>query len=86
MSRRNISQREAHKLLKRVQELEEAFNKQRSKWSQQFFGGTHLGNIKRERDWFAGRLEAARELGNAIVCKCGEDGSISFYALPHGKP
>ncbi len=81
MSRRHISQREAHRLEKLVAELERQQNRQRFRWAQDHPGGTHLGYIKRDRDWFSGRLECAAKLGHAIVAKPDDNGQIDFYAL-----
>lgn len=76
-----ISQREARRLKKRVDELEEAIRAQRRRWAN-WPGGTLLGSIQRERDWLSGRLEGVRALEHAIVCIPMEDGRISFYACP----
>lgn len=80
MSARIISQREAHRIEKRVQELENERDKQRRRWSREYPGGTHLGFITRDRDWFNGRLEAAQALHHAIVCTVEDSGKINFYA------
>lgn len=82
MSRRHISQREAHELAKRVDELERERDQQRSRWARGYPGGTHLGSITREHDWFAGKLEGAAALNHAIVAKPNDTGKIDFYALP----
>lgn len=80
MSARIISQREAHRLVKRVQKLEDERDRQRRRWSSEYPGGTHLGYISHERDWFSGRLEAAQILKHAIVCRVDDSGKINFYA------
>ncbi|MCR4304966.1 MAG: hypothetical protein NUV63_12220 [Gallionella sp.] len=83
MSRRHISQREAHALSKRVDELERERDEQRSRWASDYPGGTHIGTLSYQRDWFSGRLEIAHALKHAIVVKPGDcDGKIYFYALP----
>lgn len=82
MSRRIISQRVARELSKRVVALEGERNQQRSGWSGDYPGGTNIGSLKRERDWLAGRIEAARMLGHAIVVTHRGDGELLFYALP----
>ena len=81
MSRRHISQNEAHRLEKELIVLKRERRCERQAWSREYPGGTSLGEIKRDRDWFAGKLEAARALGFAIVAIPGEDGSIRFDAL-----
>lgn len=82
MSRRHISQREAHVLAKRVAELESEQNTQRERWAREYPGGVLLGKIIRERDWFSGRMEAVGLLGHAVVARVADDGDIKFYALP----
>lgn len=80
-----ISQREAKRLKRRVAELEESFERQRRTWSQEYFGGVHIGRLPRDRDWFSGRIEMSRRLGHAVVVTCDDDGTINFYALPQAK-
>ena len=82
MGRRHISQREAHQLAKRVEELERERDQQRSRWANDYPGGKHLGYISRDRDWFSGLLEGAAMLNHAIVAKPNHAGKIDFYALP----
>lgn len=82
MSRRHISQNEAHALAKRVQLLESERFAQRRAWARDYPGGVHLGSLSRERDWFSGSLEAAQKLSHAIVATVDEHGKINFYALP----
>lgn len=81
-----ISQREAMRLKKRVAELEDAFEKQRSKWSAEYVGGVHLGYLTRERDCLSGRIEGARLLKHAVVVIEESNGRLSFYALPQVTP
>jgi len=83
MSRRHISQHEAHALAKRVTELESERNSQRNRWAKSYpFGGVLIGTVIRDRDWLSGRMEAAHLLGHAVVATTGNDGNIQFYALP----
>ena len=77
-----ISQREAGRLKKRVERLEGIIKSQRNKWAADYPGGTHLGTITRDRDWFSGRIESARLLGHAVVVIEQSDGVMRFYALP----
>ena len=81
-----ISQREARRLKKRVTELEDVINRQRRKWSADYVGGVHLGELTRERDWLTGRIEGARMLSHAVVVTEESDGKLNFYALPQAKP
>ena len=82
MSRRHISQNEAHALAKRVELMEIERQQQRRAWARDYVGGISLGYIKRERDWLAGRLEGAHRLKHAVVATVDDAGTISFYALP----
>jgi len=75
-----ISQREARCLKKRAQELEQLHAQQRRRWGSEFPGGTELGHIKLPRDWFMGRIEAARLLGHAIIITESEN-AIHFFAV-----
>lgn len=82
----HISQREARRLQKRVEALEETLNEQRNAWGAGFIGGVHLGttplDVVGER--LFGALEAARKLNHAVVVNAHSDG-VKFYALPLGK-
>ena len=75
-----ISQREARRLKKRVQELETVHTQQRRRWGSENPGGVELGHVVLSRDWFMGRIEAARMLGHAIVITEAEN-KIHFYAV-----
>lgn len=80
-----ISQREARRLKKRVEELEQIINGQRNRFARSYPGGTHIGTVTMERDWFLGRIEASRMLGHAVVATVHDNnGKIEFYALPLG--
>jgi len=75
-----ISQREAQRLKKRVQELETLHAGQRKRWGSENPGGVELGYVKLSRDWFMGRIEAARLLGHAIIITESEN-HIHFFAV-----
>lgn len=75
-----ISQREAQRLKQRVKELEALHAGQRRRWGSENPGGVHLGSVKLSRDWFMGRIEAARLLGHAIVITESEN-NVHFYAV-----
>jgi len=83
--RSKISQREAHRLRKRVGELETILRRQANTWADDFIGGTHLGSVKREGEAIGlhifGRLEAARMLKHAVVVQAN-DNCVKFFALP----
>jgi hypothetical protein len=75
-----ISQREARRLKQRVRELEALHAGQRRRWGAENPGGVELGRVNLPRDWFMGRIEAARLLGHAIVIT-ESDNQIHFYAV-----
>jgi len=75
-----ISQREARRLKKRVQELELLHAQQHRLWGAEYPGGVSLGRLKLSRDWLMGRIEAARLLGHAIIITEAEN-EIHFYAM-----
>lgn len=75
-----ISQREARRLKKRVQELEALHAQQRMRWGSEYPGGIKLGKVKLSRDWFMGRIEATRLLGHAIIITESEN-ELHFYAV-----
>lgn len=78
-----ISQREAKRLQKRVAVLEDVIIGQRNRYLAQFPHGFHIGTITRERDNLAGRIEAARILGHAVIVTEQNTGTLEFYAMPH---
>lgn len=78
-----ISQREAVRLQKRVAALEAIITEQRKRWTGDYPGGVHIGTVNRERDNLAGRIEAARMLGHAVIVIEQNTGTLEFYALPH---
>ena len=76
-----ISQREARRLRKRVDELETQRRQERSSWARDYPGGQHLGSLTLKADWFRGRLEAAQLLKHPIVVR-QSGAECMFYALP----
>lgn len=79
-----ISQREARRLKKRIHELEYERAEQRNRWVRDFPGGIELGHITLPRDWFMGRIEAARMLGYAIVATEHEN-TLHIFAVEVGR-
>lgn len=80
--RRHISQREAHKLAKRVQELEARNEANRRTWSKDYVGGVMLGSFERPADWLNGQIHCARKLGYAVVVTTdSEQKKLCFYAV-----
>lgn len=80
-----ITQAEARRLKKRVQELEDIIDRQRSKWVADYPGGVGLGTLQRPDDWLRGRIEGARLLGHAVVVTEDNNGKLRFFALPAAK-
>ena len=78
-----ISQREARRLRKRVDELEERETKRFATWATFGYpGGVQLGNRKLDTEgWFFGTLKTARRLGCALVVTVADDGCIRYYAV-----
>lgn len=78
-----ISQREARRLRKRVDELEERETKRFATWATSGYpGGTHLGGYTLSCDgWFYGALKTARRLGCALVATIDDAGELRIYAV-----
>lgn len=78
-----ISQREARRLRKRVDELERMFYNQRSMWSQEYVGGVNIVTETWDRNHeVIVAIRTARKLGHAVVAVGNETGQILFMALP----
>lgn len=73
---KRISQREARRLRCRVAALEAEREQRRNDYP----GGWHIGSLTRHRDWFMGRIEAARLLRCTIVVT-EESNKLKFYAI-----
>lgn len=78
-----ISQREARRLKKRVDELEDLENKRRSRWHLDYPGGVNLVNIAVTAEVHAA-LKTARKLAHAVVVTTNGENTVQFYALPLG--
>lgn len=77
MSYRQISQKEARFLKKRVAELEA-----QRRNSLTVFGGVHLVHRKLDTEgWVFARLQTARRLDRALVCTIADDGQLNYYAV-----
>ena len=77
-----ISQREARRLKKRVQELECMLQRERSVWGAEYPGGVHVASAGYGKDSTVNMaVMTARKLKHAVVA-IADDTVIRFYALP----
>jgi hypothetical protein len=75
-----ISQREAQRLRRRVQELERAEKDRRSRWATDYPGGVHIDTIKvSDAEWHI--VNTARLLGHAAVVVPGDMPQLRVYGL-----
>jgi hypothetical protein len=82
----NISQREARRLRRRVEELESRERARRATWGQEWFGGVVVASCKWEpSDVVPVAIRTARLLTHAVVVKADDAGNVRFVALPHYK-
>lgn len=81
-----ISQREARRLKKRVEELEREEAHRRRVWASEYPHGVNIATAKWEE---GGRVPTAiltaRKLKHAVVCTAEESGRVLFFALPLAK-
>lgn len=79
-----ISQASARRFKMRAAALEEAEEQRRNRWASSYPGGVHIGSVSfADMQRHAGRIEAARLLGHAVVATISSDGvAVNFYALP----
>lgn len=76
-----ISQREARRLRKRVQDLERAEESRRYAWASEWPGGTHLEDLNLSAV-SAAKVYTARRLGCAIVGMCVGEETLRLVAVP----
>lgn len=77
-----ISQREARRLRKRVQVLEEEQTTRISRYRNSYPGGVHLVTLNELADYVDGQLAAAAKLGAALVGRWDETGKqLYVYAV-----
>lgn len=77
-----ISQREARRLKKRVEELERREGTRQSRWTTDYPGGTNFHTFRVD-DTSAASIRTAAVLGHAIVVRISNSNNLLFYALPH---
>lgn len=78
-----ISQREAKRLQKRVDELELAEQGRFKRWGSDYAGGVNICSIDAGRDGPVHvAIKTARLLKHAVVVTADDAGRVYFYALP----
>lgn len=82
--RKKISQREARRLRKRVQVLQEAENARRRTWAQDYPGGVEIARTEwQTHEAIPTAVRTARKLGHAVVVMGADStGLLRFIALP----
>jgi len=80
MSYRRISQEEARRLQKRVDELETLRGKERASWASEYPRGIHIGSWAPE-SWFFATIKTARRLDCPVVVTHNDKGELNFYAV-----
>lgn len=83
---KKISQLEARRLEKRVQELERREEGRFARWGSDYPNGTCVCTLKLDPN---GRvctaIKTSRMLRHAVVATAEEDGAVYFFALPSPK-
>ena len=79
-----ISQTEARRLKRRVEQLEAADRARRQTWSRDYPGGVNIASTTypSSQEFVPAVIATSRKLGHAVVATV--DGNrVAFYALPH---
>jgi hypothetical protein len=79
-----ISQREARRLRKRVQELEDWERQRMNPWHTGWPRGVDVGSVTVDSATYAA-LHTARKLRHAVVVVTDELNTLKFYAIPMEK-
>ena len=78
-----ISQREAQRMRKRIQEFEHKEMLRADAWTTDWPNGVHVGSVQVNADGaLVGSIRTSRKLKHAVVATCTEAGVINFHALP----
>lgn len=87
MTKKQISQREARRLRKRVAELEGQEERRRRTWGQEWFGGVHIVTVNYEdaNGHTPTAVRTARKLGHAVIVLGDDTGTLRLMALPLAK-
>ena len=80
-----ISQREARRLKRRVDELERAENARYSAWADTYPFGVHIATVPVDAPAMAA-IMTARKLGHAVVLSRSSETHVLCHALPIAKP
>lgn len=85
--RKHYSQNEAHRLQKRVNELQQALFRQRREWTQEYVGGREIDSFKYDdaNHHAVQAVRTARKLEHAVVAVGDDSGTVRLFALPHYK-
>lgn len=81
MASRKISQREARRLLKQVEELQRRERARLETYGGSYPGGVHTLQFDTLNEWAKGRLWMARQLGCVFVAKYADE-KLHIYAVP----
>lgn len=76
-----ITQAEAHRLRKRVAQLEMSRSECLNAWGKEWPDGTYFMSIKDANVILRAKIEMSRALKCAVVCTIG-NGEIHFHAIP----
>jgi hypothetical protein len=81
-----ISQVEARRLRKRVEELELSESRRRNAWVRDYPGGVNIAqsSYASRTEFLPAVIRNSRLLGHAVVCTCDDQGTVLYYALPLG--
>lgn len=79
-----ISQREARRLRRRVEELEAVERRRRYTYVKDYPGGVNIAQLAygSERDFLPAVVINSRKLGHAVIV-INDGATLLFYALPH---
>lgn len=77
-----ISQTDARRYKRRVEELEAVLDAQRASWTHEYPGGVHIATETGVSTDTATSIKTARKLGHAVVAVQRMSGEVIFYALP----
>lgn len=83
---KKISQREARRLRKELQQFRDDRRTSLNRWSVDYPGGIHLGDVHTGTTSriYVG-IDFAQRFECVVVCKVDSDGHIHFYAIKNPK-